>query len=92
MTGRENLAYTAKLTGMSRELAKERIAAALEKVRLSAPADRPVSTYSRGMRQHLGIAELQIRECKVAILDEPASIRNRLRSCSCSFSTCRAEA
>jgi len=73
MTGRENLAYTAKLAGMSRELAKERIAAALEKVRLSDAADRPVVTYSRGMRQRLGIAELLMRDCKVAILDEPTS-------------------
>src|SRR5690606_11827070 len=71
MTGRENLAYTAKLAGMSRELAKERIAAALERVRLSAPADRPVATYSRGMRQRLGIAELLMRDCRIAILDEP---------------------
>ncbi|WP_411032778.1 ABC transporter ATP-binding protein [Shinella sp. BYT-45] len=73
MTGRENLAYTARLSGMSRDLAKERIAAALEKVRLTEAADRPVATYSRGMRQRLGIAELLMRDCKVAILDEPTS-------------------
>ncbi len=73
MTGRENLAYTARLSGMSRELARERIAAALEKVRLSDVADRPAGTYSRGMRQRLGIAELLMRDCKVAILDEPTS-------------------
>jgi ABC-2 type transport system ATP-binding protein len=73
MTGRENLAYTAKLAGMSRELAEERIAAALEKVRLAVVADRPVGIYSRGMRQRLGIAELLMRDCRVAILDEPTS-------------------
>jgi ABC-2 type transport system ATP-binding protein len=73
MTGRENLAYTARLAGMSRELARESIAAALEKVRLANVADRPVSTYSRGMRQRLGIAELLMRKCRVAILDEPTS-------------------
>jgi ABC-2 type transport system ATP-binding protein len=58
---------------MSRELAKERIAAAVEKVRLSDAADRPVTTYSRGMRQRLGIAELLMRDCRIAILDEPTS-------------------
>jgi ABC-2 type transport system ATP-binding protein len=73
MSGRENLAYTARLAGMSRELARERIAAALEKVRLSEVADRPAGTYSRGMRQRLGIAELLMRDCRVAILDEPTS-------------------
>jgi ABC-2 type transport system ATP-binding protein len=73
MTGRECLAYTARLAGMSRDLASEKIAAALEKVRLQEAADRPVGTYSRGMRQRLGIAELLMRECKVAILDEPTS-------------------
>jgi ABC-2 type transport system ATP-binding protein len=73
MTGRENLAYTARLAGMSHDLAKERIATAFDKVRLVEAADRPVATYSRGMRQRLGIAELLMRDCKVAILDEPTS-------------------
>jgi ABC-2 type transport system ATP-binding protein len=73
LTGRENLAYTARLSGMSPALARERIAAALDKVRLSDVAGRRVSTYSRGMRQRLGLAELLMRECQVAILDEPTS-------------------
>lgn len=73
MTGRENIAYTARLAGMSTELARERIADALEKVRLSDVADRRVGTYSRGMRQRLGLAELLMRKCSVAILDEPTS-------------------
>src|SRR5690606_511630 len=73
MTGRENLAYTARLAGMSRDFARGRIAAAFDKVRLAEAADHPVATYSRGMRQRLGIAELLMRECRVAILDEPTS-------------------
>jgi ABC-2 type transport system ATP-binding protein len=73
LTGRENLLYTARLAGMSPSHARERIAAAFEKVRLSDVADRRVSTYSRGMRQRLGLAELLMRECQVAILDEPTS-------------------
>lgn len=73
MSGRENLAYTARLSGMTREVSAKRIATALERVRLTEAADRPVSTYSRGMRQRLGIAELLMRDCKVAILDEPTS-------------------
>ncbi|WP_085032493.1 ABC transporter ATP-binding protein [Ensifer aridi] len=73
MTGRENLAYTARLAGMPQDLARERIGAALDKVRLSGVADRRVTTYSRGMRQRLGLAELLMRNCRVAILDEPTS-------------------
>jgi ABC-2 type transport system ATP-binding protein len=73
MTGRENLAYSARLAGLTRDAAKERIDAALRKVRLTEAADRPVATYSRGMRQRLGIAELLMRDCKVSILDEPTS-------------------
>jgi ABC-2 type transport system ATP-binding protein len=73
MTGRENLAFTARLAGLSRETARARIAIALAKVRLSEVADRRVGTYSHGMRQRLGIAELLMRECRVAILDEPTS-------------------
>lgn len=73
MSGRENLAYTSRLAGMSKDLARERIAAALDKVRLIEVADRQVGTYSRGMRQRLGIAELLMRKCSVAILDEPTS-------------------
>lgn len=73
MSGRENLAYTARLAGMSSDLAKERIAAALGKVRLLDVANRRVATYSRGMRQRLGLAELLMRKCSVAILDEPTS-------------------
>lgn len=73
MSARENLAYTARLAGLSSDLAKERMAAALDKVRLTDVADRLLGTYSRGMRQRLGLAELLMRNCSVAILDEPTS-------------------
>ncbi len=73
MTGRENLAYTARLSGLSQAQAAENIAAALEKVRLTDVADKRVSTYSHGMRKRLGIAELLMRKCRIAILDEPTS-------------------
>jgi ABC-2 type transport system ATP-binding protein len=73
MTGYENLAYTARLSGLSREQARENIASALDKVGLSDVANRPVSNYSHGMRKRLGIAELLMRHCRIAILDEPTS-------------------
>lgn len=73
MTGFENLLYTARLNMMPRPEAKERISAALAKMRLAEVSGHRVATYSRGMRQRLGIAELLMRDCRVAILDEPTS-------------------
>src|SRR6266446_5805941 len=40
---------------------------------LSAVADNRVSTFSRGMRQRLGVAEILMKEAQIAILDEPTS-------------------
>jgi ABC-2 type transport system ATP-binding protein len=73
LTARENLAFAARLAGVDRTLADDRIAQALERVRLSDVGDRNVATFSRGMRQRLGLADILIKECRVAILDEPTS-------------------
>jgi ABC-2 type transport system ATP-binding protein len=43
----------------------------LERMGLAEVAHRPVSTFSRGMRQRLGLAEVLLKEPKVVILDEP---------------------
>jgi len=73
LTARENLLYTARLTGLSTTEASARITAALERVRLTHAADRRVGTFSRGMRQRLGLAEVLIKSAEIAILDEPTS-------------------
>ena len=73
MTARQNLTYTAKLAGIERGEAKSRIAEALDRVRLGDVADKRVSTYSRGMRQRLGLAEIWLKQVDVAILDEPTT-------------------
>jgi ABC-2 type transport system ATP-binding protein len=46
---------------------------ALHNVDLADVADQRVATYSRGMRQRLGIAEIVMKKAEVAILDEPTS-------------------
>jgi ABC-2 type transport system ATP-binding protein len=73
MTATENLAYTARLMGLGRDVREARIAEALARVRLSDVAGKRVATFSRGMRQRLGLAELIMKQAEIAILDEPTS-------------------
>ena len=73
MTARENLAYIARLLDIPRSQAGRRIMEALESVKLADVADKRVATFSRGMRQRLGIAEIVMKQAEVAILDEPTS-------------------
>ena len=73
LSARENLLYTAKLAGFARDEAHEHIAEALRRVRLDDVADNKVASYSRGMRQRLGLAEVMMKRSDVAILDEPTS-------------------
>ena len=71
LTGRENLRYTAKLNGIARSEAEARIDELLHEVRLEDAADKRADTYSRGMRQRLGIADALVKQPSVLILDEP---------------------
>jgi ABC-2 type transport system ATP-binding protein len=73
LTASENLAYTAKLMGLRPAERARRITSALARVRLSEVADKRVSTFSRGMRQRLGLAEIVVKRAEIAILDEPTS-------------------
>ncbi len=73
MTATENLAYTAKLMGLGRDVREARIAESLARVRLGDVAHKRVATFSRGMRQRLGLAELIMKRAEIAILDEPTS-------------------
>jgi ABC-2 type transport system ATP-binding protein len=71
LTGLENLRYTAKLCGLRGAEADARIDAAARRVKLDYAMRKPVRTYSRGMRQRLGIAEILMKGASIAILDEP---------------------
>ena len=73
LTARENLAYTARLLDIPRREATARIMEAMTRVDLADVVDHRVATYSRGMRQRLGIAEIVMKRAEVAILDEPTS-------------------
>jgi ABC-2 type transport system ATP-binding protein len=73
MTAAENLHYTARLMGMRAAERREKIAAALGRVGLSEVAEKKVGTFSRGMRQRLGLAEIIMKDARIAILDEPTN-------------------
>lgn len=71
LTARENLAYIARLNGLPRAEAQRRIEAAIARVGLSEVIDRRVGTFSRGMRQRLGVADVLIKQPELIIMDEP---------------------
>ena len=71
LTGRENLHFTGDLNGLEQSVCKERAEQLLNRVGLSDAADRKTGTYSRGMKQRLGIADVLMKDPKVIIMDEP---------------------
>jgi ABC-2 type transport system ATP-binding protein len=73
LSARDNLAYTGRLAGLSRAEIDERFAAAIERVGLSEVGRARVGTFSQGMRQRLGLAEILMKRPSVAILDEPTT-------------------
>ena len=73
MTGRQNLRYTARLNGIDGALADERITSLIERVGMSDAADSRVDTYSRGMRQRLGLADVLVKQPSIVIFDEPTT-------------------
>jgi ABC-2 type transport system ATP-binding protein len=73
LTARENLDYTAWLNGLSREEAARKMSELLEMVGLAKDAEKKVGKFSHGMKQRLGIADVMIKDPKVAFFDEPTS-------------------
>jgi ABC-2 type transport system ATP-binding protein len=73
MTGRELLALQAVLYGIPRAESRGRTEELLERVGLTAAADRRVGTYSGGMRRRLDLALSLIHRPTVLFLDEPTT-------------------
>jgi ABC-2 type transport system ATP-binding protein len=70
-TGLENLVLTARLNRIPQTEAVSRAEQLLKRVGLEHAAHKKASTYSRGMRQRLGLADVLIKQPEVIILDEP---------------------
>ena len=68
LTGYKNLKILAALKG---RIGKSDIRETLQRVGLDPDMKKPVSKYSLGMRQRLGIAQAIMEDPKVLVLDEP---------------------
>lgn len=73
LTAKENLEYTAWLNSLSREDASGKINELMDMVGLAEVAGQKVAKFSHGMKQRLGIADVMIKDPKVAFFDEPTS-------------------
>ena len=73
LTGRENLVLFGRLRGLRRNHARERAEQMISQFDLVHAADRPVATYSGGMRRRIDIAAALMVPPKVLFLDEPTT-------------------
>ncbi len=70
MSGMENLAYFARLYGIT---SSARCAEVIRAVGLDPELARPVGQYSQGMRQRMSLARALLNDPKILLLDEPFS-------------------
>jgi ABC-2 type transport system ATP-binding protein len=73
LTGFENLDMVGRLYGLGRDRSRDRSRELLERFDLVESADRPVKTYSGGMRRRLDLAGALVAEPPVLFLDEPTT-------------------
>ncbi len=73
LTGYENLDMVGRLYHLGRKASSVRARELLERFRLDEAADRPVKTYSGGMRRRLDLAGALVADPRVLFLDEPTT-------------------
>jgi len=73
LTGRENLRLVGQLTHLEKAVYRSRADELLERFNLTHAADRPVRTYSGGMRRRLDLGAALVHRPPVLFLDEPTT-------------------
>lgn len=73
LSAREQLSYAAGLQDIPTATAEERIDSFLAQFGLTEDADRRIGSYSKGMRQKVGLIQAVLHNPAVVILDEPTS-------------------
>jgi daunorubicin resistance ABC transporter ATP-binding subunit len=73
LTGRENLRLIGRLTQLPRKAIESRATEILERFGLAHAAERPVRTYSGGMRRRLDVGAALVHRPPVLFLDEPTT-------------------
>jgi ABC-2 type transport system ATP-binding protein len=73
LTGTENLQLMADLRHLGRQAGRRRVAELLEQFDLTDAADKPLSTFSGGMRRRLDLAMTLVGQPRVIFLDEPTT-------------------
>jgi ABC-2 type transport system ATP-binding protein len=73
MTGRENVVMVARLYGQTKKQARVSAERILEQMSLQDAADRPVRTYSGGMRRRLDLGASLVGSPRLLLLDEPTT-------------------
>ena len=72
-TAREFMHYMAAVKGLGDKEAKDKTEQLLTMVNLYDVADKKIKAYSGGMKQRLGIAQAELNEPAILILDEPTA-------------------
>lgn len=72
-TAREFMLYMAAVKGLTKKAAKGRTEKLLDMVNLHDVADKKIKSFSGGMKQRLGIAQAELNDPAIIILDEPTA-------------------